>query len=524
MAAGGYLPQELERAYTRNDARADLVVRSVREKLIDPLRACGLGFCVSVAHADYMAEYFRRCGIPAEALSGRTSNEQRQSVQQRLKRREINFIFVVDLYNEGIDIPQIDTLLFLRPTDSLTVFLQQLGRGLRLWEGKDCLTVLDFIGQAHRNYNWEARFRALIDHPKRRIDQEIEEGCLHLPLGCVVRLERMAQSYVLENIRSALSHSRPALLCRITNFEEDTRQLLSLGNFLDYYQLPIDEIYRRGSWSRLCAQAGVRADFSEPDEARFTKGLRRIAHINSPRQIQTLLALLSPSTEVGGGEIDLLSERTLLMLHAAFWKDWRPECITENIPRIRANPTLHAELLDLLRYRFSSLDAVPPRMDLPFPCPLELHAEYTRDEILAALGRWTLTQQREVREGVLYLQDLQADIFFITLNKTESAYSPTTLYEDYAISPEQFHWQSQSTTSERSPTGQRYIHHAEIGHTILLFVREDKERNNLACPYSFLGPVTYETHTGSRPMSIIWRLRHPIPARLLPMALRMSAA
>jgi superfamily II DNA or RNA helicase len=186
---GGYLRHELERAYTRNEARADLVVRSVRDKLVDPLQTRGLGFCVSVAHAEYMAAYFQRCGIPAEAVSGETPADQRQTVQHRLINREIDFIFCVDLYSEA-----------------------------------------------------------------------------------------------------------------------------------------------------------------------------------------------------------------------------------------------------------------------------------------------------------------------------------------------RFHWQSQSTTSEHSATGQRYIDHEARDYTILLFVREEKKRNGLACPCDFLGPVSYENHSGSRPMSIVWRLQHPIPARLLPAALRMSAA
>jgi hypothetical protein len=152
---------------------------------------------------------------------------------------------------------------------------------------------------------------------------------------------------------------------------------------------------------------------------------------------------------------------------------------------------------------------------MPFLCPLQLHADYSRDEILAALGVWTLDSQREIREGVLYAEYLPADLFFITLNKTEADYSPTTMYEDYAISDELFHWQSQSTTSVDSPTGQRYIRHLERSNSVLLFVREDKRRNGLAMPYTFLGPVEYVRHEGSRPMSIIWKLQHRLPARLM---------
>ena len=106
----------------------------------------GLGFCVSIEHAKFMAEYFNAAGIPSICLVGASGDEERNTAKKRLVDGEIRFIFVVDIYNEGVDIPEVNTILFLRPTESLTIFLQQLGRGLRLSEGKDCLTVLDFIG------------------------------------------------------------------------------------------------------------------------------------------------------------------------------------------------------------------------------------------------------------------------------------------------------------------------------------------------------------------------------------------
>ena len=136
-----------------------------------------------------------------------------------------------------------------------------------------------------------------------------------------------------------------------------------------------------------------------------------------------------------------------------------------------------------------------PPLDLPFACPLTLHAPYTRDEVLAALGTGLASEQPEMREGVLHLPDLQADVFFVTLHKTEKDYSPTTMYQDYAINERLFHWQSQSTTSADSPTGRRYVEHAERGYTVLLFGREHKSRNGLAQPFSFLGPARYVGHT-----------------------------
>src|SRR5690349_8678184 len=165
-----------------------------------------------------MAAQFSRLGIPAASLSGESDRTHREEVQSKLRSRAINFLFVVDLYNEGVDIPEVDTILLLRPTESLTVFLQQLGRGLRLHDDKECLTVLDFIGEAHQNFNFEARFRALIGQTTHRVDLEIEQGLPHLPAGCVVNFERVAARYVLENIRQATTHSRTKLVRRIASY------------------------------------------------------------------------------------------------------------------------------------------------------------------------------------------------------------------------------------------------------------------------------------------------------------------
>ena len=159
---GGYDKNELSNLYTLSglvaERRADLVVNSILKYVTDINEVKGLGFCVSIEHAQFMADYFNARGIPSMALTGDSPDEERNAAKQRLVSGELRFIFVVDIYNEGVDIPEVNTVLFLRPTESLTVFLQQLGRGLRLAENKECLTVLDFIGQANKKYNFEEKF------------------------------------------------------------------------------------------------------------------------------------------------------------------------------------------------------------------------------------------------------------------------------------------------------------------------------------------------------------------------------
>ena len=522
---GGYSSDELDKKYTGNDLRTTLVIEKVKEILLNVRQARGLGFCVSVAHAQYMAEQFSVVGIPAEALSAESDTYTRETVQSRLRKREINFIFTVDLYNEGVDIPEVDTVLFLRPTESLTVFLQQLGRGLRHYDRKDYLTVLDFIGNAHRNYRWDVRYRALVDDPSRSIADQVEQGFPHLPAGCSIQLERIAKQHILGNIRQNLQRTKTYLIQEIAELFSRLSRIPTLSEFLEFYRLSPDDIYRRKvSWSRLCVEAGVCAKFDDPDEERLTKGLRRIQHISSVSQIHYLMQLLDlGQTPTDLPIMDENEERMLLMAHFCLWGQmWKPDSIVESLTRLKANPTLYKELIELLSFRLSKVDAVPPAVELPFISPLELHAQYTRDEILAALGHWTLQSQPDMREGVLHLPDKKADLFLVTLNKTESDYSPTTMYEDYAISDNLFHWQSQSTTRAESPTGRRYIEHQKRGHTILLCVREHKTVNSLSAPYYFLGPADYKSHTGSRPINIIWKLRHPMPAKLLRKTARLA--
>ena len=142
------------------------------------------------------------------------------------------------------------------------------------------------------------------------------------------------------------------------------------------------------------------------------------------------------------------------------------------------------------------------------------HWTYTRDQLLVALD---FLKPATVREGVKWLPEKQLDVFFVTLNKADKDYSPTTMYKDYPINESLFHWQSQSTTAENSATGQRYIHHREKGSRVLLFVREFKAdaRFGGAGAYTYLGTVNYVKHDGSRPMNITWRLDRPIPAKFL---------
>lgn len=517
---GGYDRAELSQIYTYDrvvaDRRADMIVRSVNKYVTDIDHVKGLGFCVSVEHARFMAEHFNLWGIPSISLTAESDDIVRDTAKRRLLNGDIKFIFVVDIYNEGVDIPEVNTVLFLRPTESLTIFLQQLGRGLRLAEDKDCLTVLDFIGQANKRYRFEEKFAALMTSTVKSVEKEIKNGFTSLPKGCYIQLERKSKQIIYDSIRSALG-IRSGLIARLRTFEEDSGLPLTLPNFLAYYNMDIRQVYVHGSFTRLCAQANVISDFMEPDEELLTKTFQRIYFIDSRRWIRFLLDLLQNIEIVDEDALDEDERKMLQMLQFTIWQ--RPAAdvgftsTIDGLRHIKRNPLLYNELLDLLRYQFDHIDFVDKENDLNFDCPLDVYCTYSRDQIMAAMDFF---KPSSVREGVKYFPEKKADVFFVTLNKSDRDYSPTTMYNDYSINEWLFHWQSQSTTSIDSPTGQRYINHQKTGNQIMLFVRERKrDPFGNTQGYTFLGTADYVQHEGSRPMSIVWKLHQPILAKFL---------
>lgn len=517
---GGYDKGELSKIYTFSgmaaNRRADLIINSLLKYVTDIDAVKGLGFCVSIEHAEFMCRYFNEHGIPSMYLTGASPDEERKSAKESLVSGKVRFIFVVDIYNEGVDIPEVNTVLFLRPTESLTVFLQQLGRGLRLSEDKECLTVLDFIGQANKKYNFEDKFAALLSNTTRSVTREIKDGFVSVPKGCYIQLEKKAAKYILENIRASYGNTA-GLVTRVASFEEDTGLELTLANFLDYYHIDARAMYKYSSFSRLCARADVIDDFEEATEEAMTKAFARFAAVDSRRWIKFLIKALKNLDNVDFNNLSDIEKRMLQMFYVTVWgktvEDWNSDEVLDKFYALADSPRMLGELIELLEYNYNKIDFIDEAVELGFDCPLDLHCTYTRDQLLVAMD---FMKPNTVREGVKWLPEKETDVFFITLNKSDKDYSPTTMYNDYSINEILFHWQSQSTTADTSTTGQRYIHHKEIGSKVLLFVREFKNDTfGNTAPYTFLGTASYVKHNGSKPMNVTWKLNKPIPAKYL---------
>ena len=509
---GRYVVRELESEYVNNDERTQMVLDKIGEYVTDVSSVRGLAFCVSQAHAAYMATQFNRAGLPSLNLDANSNPNDREAARQRLAQGQLRFLFVVDLFNEGVDIPQIDLLLFLRPTESLTVFLQQLGRGLRTHVGKECLTVLDFVGRANTNYSFADKFAAILNTRRYAMPREIKEGFPHLPIGCSIHMERVAKEHILQNVTAAVSKANTIQrwITQVQEFEEVSGLSLTLQHFIDFYNLDIAVFYYRITWHQLLVRAGLRQDLPTERPEVFRKACEKLLFVHDPLRLGYLQDIIDGNTDA---DID----PKLGLMIAALFEDPRnnkpdPVALKNWLSSTPAYVFELRQLLPILRARADSTMKVSPVDAIPL---LKLHAQYTRAEILFAAGHWTAENMPSMREGVLHLKALNCDLFFITLIKNEKDYSPTTLYADHAISPNLFHWQTQSTTSAHSPTAQRYFQHEQRGHSILLFVREtSKTETKVTAPFSFLGKGVYQSHDGNRPVNIVWKLTHPMPAHL----------
>ncbi|AUC85062.1 DUF3427 domain-containing protein [Polaribacter sp. ALD11] len=521
---GKYVASELTNLYTGNDRRVREIIDALEKYTKDINDVSTLGYCVSMEHAKFMAEKFTLFGLKADYLTSKNSTD-RVSIRQKLEKKEINYLFVVDMFNEGIDIPEIDTVLFLRPTESLTVFLQQLGRGLRLHESKDCLTVLDFVGNSKPEYNFESKFRALIGKTNTTVVKEIEDDFPHLPLGCSIILEKKTKETILKNIAAATSLNKSKLINKIKGFQYDTNLPLTIGNFSTFYNIPLQSIYRRGSWKRLCQLAGKIEDFNSENEKQIVSAIsNKWFSTNSLSYFSFILKIANLNFKINISELNENEKTMLLMLHYDVWKkEGGFDSLEKSIEQIGANIILVEEIKEVLEILIENIDFKETPIKLPYEQPLNLHSRYTRDQILSAFRFSSFEKKSSNREGTAEQKELKTEILFINLIKSEENFSPTTMYDDYAVNELLFHWQTQNSARPDLGKGLSYIKHKEQEKRILLFVREKaKNEYGNSLGYVFIGEGSLKDYQGSKPMSINWELNEPMPHYLWKDAAKLS--
>ncbi|MPY57159.1 DUF3427 domain-containing protein [Streptomyces spongiae] len=513
---GTYDGASLNAVLTGNDARARLVVSAIRDKIPDVKAMRAVGFCVSVAHAEFMAQFFRTAGFRALALTAAAPPAERQRALSSLKNGDLQVIFCVEMLSHGPSIPEVNTLLLLRPTSSALRFLQQLGVGLTHAPGKRVLTVLDFIGHHRAEFRLDNQFRAMTNLTGRRLLDHVEHDFPQLPAGSMITLDEKAKILVIDSIREQMRRSVTDAARAAAEYGQ-----LGLRRYLQETGRELDDLYRGdGTWTRALRQAGVLEGEAPEEETALLRRVRSFLHVDDPERIQAYTRMLEDDAPLYS-DLDERGQAYARMLFFQLWPRGSAEHARyeEGLATLHQQQAVRSELRQILAHNLDNAGRVP----IPLTgigdghnVPLTIHSSYTRAEMLSALGVAQLGGQAPAAfaQGVAWCESVKTDALFITLEKDdEEHFSPRSRLRDYALSKTLFQWESQSMTSEASPTGLRYQNHVEMGTSVLLFMRRYKSSDiGSSQPWVLLGPAEYVEHTGSKPMVIRWRLRHELSA------------
>ncbi len=495
--------------------RAQLIVDALHRYLADEYTCRALCFCVNKCHADFMAEQLRLCGFNAQSLTSDTPANERKLLAMNLREGNIHYLCVVDIFNEGIDIPEVDTVLFLRPTESLTIFLQQLGRGLRLSTGKTELTVLDFVAQVNRKYDFASRFRALTLHPEKNIQKQVKEGFTLLPTGCSIMMEKKARQYILDNINGAI-YNKNRIIREINAYSI----LPTLSQFLENNGQDIRVVYQNSNcWSSLKRAAGRISYEDDAITRRLEKGMSNLLHHNTVSFLHFIELFIS-----GNGLHETKENANYaLMLYYTLFQDKITKThfnsINEALSLIHLPQyaCFKQEIGEIISYLLAHLEIKTTPLGKEVISGLELYGCYTREDVFTLVGRQKADLKMQgAASGAFNLPEHNAVLLFVTLNKSEKDFSPSTQYNDYLINEKYFHWQSKNTDSHYNSGGRKYIEQAKNNIKIILFVREEKKDGfGNTSPFHCFGLVNYVSSHDDFPMNVTWKLTHPAMAQYL---------
>lgn len=510
----GYDVAELSRIYTQNDFRTGLILKKMREYIGDSRlhKVRALCFCVDKEHAKFMNAKFTLAGLKTNVLTSDDDDHHRLQVKRQLQAGTINYLFVVDLFNEGVDIPEIDTVLFLRPTESATVFLQQFGRGLRLHKDKDHLTVLDFVGHSRAEFSYKERFESLIGRHSRDILTEVREGFQNAPFGCKIILEEKAKEEIVANIEGYLrSLNKNRIIKEITAYHKVCEDKFSLGGFLTYSHVPFHKVYGSMTWGELCQLAGVQQEVSPHAALIHFAVTKKWLATDSYSYFSQILKFVECGFKCDTNYFSEQERRcAVMMYYDLFDKAGNYSSIAEMFRDLALDQLFVHELKEVLVFLRDRCSA-PEKADNSVYSewnPLRLHGVYTKAQIQAALGLSIIERKSPSREGVERLKDIKLEAMYVDVIKKREEGSLTD-YKDYAQNREFFHWETQNRVRENGREAEAYRNGEN---NMLLFVRQQAEHPDYGCTmgFTYLGQVTLKSIEGSRPMQIVWHLNTPM--------------
>ncbi|MDE5977698.1 MAG: DUF3427 domain-containing protein [Turicibacter sp.] len=537
--------QEITKRLNVNE-RVEFILEQMELFGYDGQTRKGIGFCVSVEHAEYMAKRFNEAGVVSACLSGKNTPDERQEIIRRLEDDDdlLEMIFTVDIFNEGVDIPAINLVLMLRPTQSPIIFIQQLGRGLRKQENKEFLTVLDFIGNHHQSFLTAIALNGKRFYDKDSLKVAVATGFPDIPGDSFILLDSISKEQILKQLETENFNSMTYLKETYFNFKQMNRGKVPylLSDYLKYEGAPdpVSFIKKEKSYlhfvakvekdSLLSALLGVDEFVKVMREWSSQLPLRRpyeFILLNYLMQHPDVMTLqLETAVQEVLKYVDAVSEASVLHALRGLGQTYYDtteitqhlklvECLGDTLvilpvfERLRQLAHFRPYLEDILRYglvryqeEFGSAD-----YGVPF---LKLYESYTMKEV-AKVTNYDKKHSAFRGSGLLAYQN---DFFlFVDLHKEEDI-KESINYQDHFISPDTFQWQSPNATTQESERGQNLVHHQEKGIRLHLFVRKFKKIDKEVQPYIYIGKGNTILATGNKPITMHLALEHRVPDTL----------
>ncbi len=503
---GGYVESDLSsRLITAKDIWVRALARAIKDHVARPGEIRALAFCVDQAHAQVVAEQLCLQGLPARALTARTPAEERRNAKHDLLAGRVKVLCVVDLFNEGVDIPDVNTLFFFRSTESSTVFLQQLGRGLRRARDKDILTVLDVTGRQHPSFRFDRHLRELLGQTPRELREFLETGVGRLPSGCVLQFDERAQQDILERVKRSIPSQLDGLRTLLSAHRDSG---WDLQTFLRETEIDVLDVYRRHrSWTSLQSEVGIGEVPVDPIEREALGNVQSLLHVADPLRLSAwkrLLELQAPTTEA--------ELRLAAMLFVLLYGTFEAARFDDVLAKWRSHAAVREEIRQLIPVLEERADALPHRVPLEPDVPLVVHGRYLDVELAVAFAATASTTgvYRRFYTGVEKVSGGRYDLLLTTLDKGDQKRAHLQ-YKDFPLTEWVFQWQSKSSTRVDDAAGLRLVRPAEQGVKPLLFVREaKKDGRGVTSAFRYLGPVEPMKHSGERPITLEWKLGTPL--------------
>ncbi|MFK0572052.1 DUF3427 domain-containing protein [Endozoicomonas sp.] len=526
--------------------RVDYIIEQMNKYGFHGQQRCTLGFCVNRDHAAFMNQSFNDKGITSTVLTGLSDPRERQAEIRNLQDPDhpLEAIFTVDIFNEGVDIPRLNLLLFLRPTESSTIFIQQLGRGLRKSEGKEYVTVLDFIGNHQNSYmvplalSGESGRR---DFDKDTLKRAVSHEFADLPAGCYVELDEITKDKILTKLDSIRLDKTEYLKQLYAQFKKDLGSSPEILDFFTAENAPNPNFFFSKFGSLYNTKIKCYDQEGNPAELQENPYLQQVAErleamcpikwpyefilllmaVEQQRTIISVLDIEQQLTRYFNQTIDSHQHKPLILSAMASLTlphrnmPWAFGSVEKEafhvdqkfIKLVQTSKFAKNHISDRVSYGLKLFRRhFKPAAFLGNGERFILYQNYTRNDIqflsedTAMRGSW--------REGV---KRVDHDYFlFINLNK-DKAVDAHLHYKDYFMDPRTFHWQSQNQTSHSSSVGQHFVHHKKQNYRIHLFVRKQVKQYNITLPFMYLGSVDYVSSSGDKPMSVVWKLHDAVP-------------